>query len=491
LRLNIFLLFLAVFAVTAAGHIYTIDSYLNYTVTKSIGSRATLAIPRFMMTVEGKGGRHYSKLGIGQSLAALPLYWLGSLAEHRWPANAGFRAYSREFMIPHGEQPVRAEPQTLIRISDEDGAAVFFVSLTNAFVAAGLCLMFWLVLRRFGLSPAAALGGTSLLALATPVWVYARDLFSEPLFALSLLGSFYFLADPMGFDRLDPKERRRRLLYSVLFSSAGILARLSFLPLVAVFAVYLVVSSGEKRQGLRRAGTYVAGCLPVLGLVALLNFRRFGGPALTGYHTAFDKGFSIPLLEGLRWNTLSPYRSIFLYAPPVALFFLGLVGFVKKHRGQLLLAASIIIYVFLIYSKWWAWHGGWCWGPRFLVPIVPLMLLPGLAVMPESRRWLLPATLVLGAAGFVIQASAVIINYTAIYDYWIKIGRLDWAEAGIQRFSPIATHLQAVVATRPGHYDLWVVQAARVGSAAAWVWLLGFGAVIGVTLTRILRGEPR
>jgi hypothetical protein len=489
LRPNIFLLFLALFAITTAGHIFTVDSYLNYAVARSLGSDGSLAIPRFMMTVEGRDGYHYSKLGIGQSVAVLPLYLVGSLVEHYAAGNQAFTAYSREFAIPHDSGRIRAEPQTLIRISDEDGARVFFSALTNAFVTAGLCLMFWLVLGRFGLSRAGALWGTILLAFSTPVWIYARDLFSEPLFALSLVGAFYFLAAPPKADGADGSPRRR-LAWAAFFTSTGILARMSFLPIAGILAAYITIASDDRRAGIRQAAKYLAYCIPVVLVIALLNLRRFGSVTHTGYHTSFDKGFSLPLANGLRWNLFSLYRSLFIYAPPVLLFFLGARGFARRCRAQLWLIAAIAGYVLVVYSKWWAWHGGWCWGPRFLVPLIPLMLLPGLVVIGHGRRWLLAPAVVLGALGFVVQLGAVLINYTAAYDYWIKIGRLDWAEAGIQNFSPIATHLKALTTTSPASYDLWIVQAARHGGAA-WFWLAGFGAVAGVTLVRLLRKQRR
>lgn len=490
MRLNVFLFFLALFAITTAGHIYTIDSYLNYAVAKSLGSDGTLSVPRFMMTVEGRDGCHYSKLGIGQSIAALPLYWTGSLVERSAPGSRIFSAYSRGFVIPHDSERIQAQPQTLIRISDEDGARVFFAALTNAFVTAGLCLVFWLVLRRFGLSQAGALWGTVLLAFSTPVWVYARDLFSEPLFALGLVGAFHFLAAPADRGQLGGKQHEPRLAWAAVFTSMGILARMSFLPIVGILAGYVLITSHDRRAGIRKAARYVVYCIPVVLVIALLNIKRFGGVALTGYHTAFDKGFSLPLTTGLRWNLFSSYRSLFLYAPPVLLFFIGLGGFARRYRVQLWLITGIAVYVLFVYSKWWAWHGGWCWGPRFLVPIVPLMLLPGLVAVRYGRRRLLAAAIMLAALGFVVQLSAILINYTAAYDYWIKIGRLDWAEGGIHRFSPIVTHLKALTATSPKSYDLWLVQAARHGSIA-WLWLLGFAAVIGITLARILGKERR
>jgi hypothetical protein len=448
------------FAATTAGHIFTVDSYLNYLVTGSVGERGKLEIPRFMMTVEGTGGRHFSKLGTGLSIASVPLFWLGSALENIAPGAPVFRAYSDEFAIPHGTGEIIARPQNLIRVSEEDGAKLFFTLLTNALVAAALCLIFWLLLRDFGLPETGALWGTALLAFATPLWVYSRDFFTDPLFALSLVGSFYLL-HPGGRDGTDDGGGKRIALAGLL-SSLGILARASFIPLVGIFAAYLVLASGERTRGFHYAGRYLIFCVPGLAVFGVLNAVRFGSPFLTGYHTAFDKGFSVSLLKGLAWNLGSPYRSLFLYAPATLLVFLSAVTFARKYRKQFWLIAAITAYVFIIYSKWWAWHGGWCWGPRFLVPVIPLLLLPGLASIPTRGRWLLAVTVLLGIAGFIVQLGGVLINYTAAYDYWIKIGKLDWAEADIQLFSPISTHLKAVAATSPCDYDLWLIQAYQV-----------------------------
>jgi hypothetical protein len=485
MRLKVFILFLTLFAATTAGHIYTIDSTLNYMVTRSIGTHGTLDIPKFMMTVEGSGGRHYSKLGIGQSVAGLPLFWLGVFVERLSPESPAFRAYSRSFTIPHDSGPLRAEPQTLVRLSDREGAPLFFVTLTNAFVAAVVCLLFWLILGGFGVPAGRALLGTALLAFSTPLWVYARDFFGEPLFTASLLLTFYQLRNP-------EKTSSRRLMSGGLATSVGILTRASFIPLAGIFAAYLVLASDDKRRGFDRALRYAAFCLPGVVILALLNHARFGSVVATGYHTAFDKGFSVPLAKGLAWNLASPYRSLFLYAPAVALCFFGLRAFARKHRADMVLIGSIAAYVFAVYSGWWAWHGGWCWGPRFLVPIIPLLLIPGLVAVDMKGGWRTILAVALGAGGFAVQLGAILINYTAAYDYWIKIGLLDWAEENIQMFSPISTHWKAVLATHPADYDLWLVQVMRVNPPAAIVMVAGLVLVavgIGRSLWRRWRDD--
>jgi hypothetical protein len=479
MRIRIFVFFLALFIATTSGHIYTIDSVLNYMVTKSMGARGSLEVPRFMMTVEGKDGRHYSKLGIGPSMAALPLFWLGGLVERIAPGDPVFAAYSRHVTIPHGREAITAEPQTLIRLTDREGARLFFVTLTNAFVAAAVCLIFWLTLRRFGASMARALAGTAVLAFATPLWVYARDFFGEPLFTACLLVTLYLLsAGPAPLTR-------RSIMFAGLASSLGILTRASFIPLIAVFAAYLVLSAGERRPGAKRAGTYLVFCLPGMAVLALLNQVRFGSILLSGYHTAFDQGFSVPLYKGIAWNLASPYRSLFLYAPVVVLGLWGLRAFTRSHRAEAALVISIAAYVFVVYSGWWAWHGGWCWGPRFLVPIMPVLLIPAFACPGPWGKLRTGLAIGLGLAGFAVQLGAVLINYTAVYDYWIKIGVLDWAEQNIQLFSPITIHWKAALATNPVDYDLWLVQVMDLNRTAGIAIAAGRGFVAVVSGRRL------
>jgi hypothetical protein len=294
------------------------------------------------------------------------------------------------------------------------------------------------------------------------------------------LAVFYLLADTGKSDYAKPA------IFAGLASSLGILTRVSFIPICVIFAAYLVVSAGDVRLGGRKAMWYAAGCLPGVIAQAVLDLARFGDVFQTGYHTAFDKGFSLPLVKGLWWNLASPYRSIFLYAPAVLIFAFGLREFMRKRRGEAYLLIAIIVYVFLMYSGWWAWHGGWCWGPRFLLPVLPLLLLPGL-VAARTRPRLVALAAVLGIVGFGVNLAGVLINYTAPYDYWIQIGKLDWAEANIQQFSPVAVHLKALFATSPRLYDLWFIQAWRF---AGWKMLwpgIGLALVILVTARHILR----
>jgi hypothetical protein len=92
--------------------------------------------------------------------------------------------------------------------------------------------------------------------------------------------------------------------------------------------------------------------------------------------------------------------------------------------------------------------------------------------------------------GLIVQLGGGLINYTAVYDYWTKIGRLYWSEADIHLLPSVTTHLKAMAAISPGKYDLWVVQAYKTSPAAICALLL---LLLGMALAAawpLIRNRP-
>src|SRR3989442_256562 len=59
--------------------------------------------------------------------------------------------------------------------------------------------------------------------------------------------------------------------------------------------------------------------------------------------------------------------------------------FGRRFPAEALLIGAVSLSVLAVYSKWWA-YWGMSWGPRFLVPTLPLL---GLVLLPltERGRW--------------------------------------------------------------------------------------------------------
>lgn len=131
-------------------------------------------------------------------------------------------------------------------------------------------------------------------------------------------------------------------------------------------------------------------------LVMIESWIRRGSPFVTGYegnHGAATiltysgrPGFSYPLFFGLLSVLLSFGKGVLFYAPGLLLSWRPYASSISRrlyasHTLWIWFLAGLI----LTYAKWWAWFGGWAWGPRFfLLASVPASL--AIAVRLERLR---------------------------------------------------------------------------------------------------------
>ncbi len=146
-----------------------------------------------------------------------------------------------------------------------------------------------------------------------------------------------------------------------------------------------------------------------LGLVvwAGLNNFRFGHPLISGKGTNHPDPFGNPLV-GMAGLLVSPGKSIFLYSPLAVLGILGVYRLARREPrlGQAIAAASVA-YLMLISSLSF-WGGDWCWGPRYIVVILPLLAL-GLPFIRHDRAG--RATVrTLVASGLAIQLLGISVD---------------------------------------------------------------------------------
>jgi hypothetical protein len=308
----------------------------------------------------------WTKYGFGQPLLAVPFYLLGKVG----------------VLLGGAFDPVT-------RLA---------VSLTNLPVTALTCWLLYRASRRFA-SPTISLAVAATYLLATPALNYGRTFFSEPAGGFLLLAALLLIIPPSP----DEPLRTRRALLAGLCLGAMIFLKPAFavyIPAPALAVVWLAFSghSGattDDRPPLRFTSyvlRFVRRLAPIalfaLGPIAGLlvqggyNYLRYAPLPNAFLRTGYEKepGFSTPLLEGLGGILFSPGKSIFLYAPVLLLAPVGLWLMYRRREASGRLTVMLLlaeVAAGLIFNAlWWAWTGNFAWGPRLIMPVLPLLVWP-------------------------------------------------------------------------------------------------------------------
>ena len=237
----------------------------------------------------------------------------------------------------------------------------------GAVLLSATAVLLYSTARHLGYTRGAATLAALIFALATMALPYSQTLFGEQVAAFGLL-----LA--LAAHRRSPFVVGLGLAMAVGVNSAYAL-------IVPIFAVALWFSTAKKHK-----------LLPFFVPIALLgagllfyNHLRFGDWLETGYHFAVgQEGFSTPLWWGMAGLLISPARGLFWYSPPLLLALWGLPRFFRRQRPLTILMSAVILTQLVIFSLWWEWWGGYGWGPRLLLPIVPYLMLWTLPVLQTA-----------------------------------------------------------------------------------------------------------
>ncbi len=423
-----------------SGHTFTLDGVVMYQVTQSIADRGALSAAGPTRWSQGSSGTtvigpdgqpvFYAKYGIGLSLAAIPAYLLGRML-------VPFLDQSQRdlFQIPKAEEarldalkqgrPIVVDPAEDFRFlwydpgagAAREGFLVFCTTWTNSFVAAGIVLGVFLIGREIGYPVTVALATAVLAGIGTPLWAYAKDLFSEPLGALGLTYFLYFAMRGRATDRA---------WYFWILSGLALGVSALAKPVLIVLAAPagLLLARYARPLSLSRACIQLGGFALGLGgagaLILVYNYLRFGSIFETGYGSEVLE-WTTPVVAGLYGLLIAPGRGILIYFPLWFLLMPATRMFPRERRAEL--AFIIVSFGLLLglHAKWHNWEGGVCWGPRFLLPAVPLLVVPIGALLetwPARQDVRVIATLVITAA-IVVAFSGTMVNYLE-YANWVR-----------------------------------------------------------------------
>jgi hypothetical protein len=343
IKMLIFLFFVLVYFTTSKGNVEVIDTSFSIATATALIEKGN-----FDIGSEAKSGGtpKYSKYGPGLGFVLIPFVVAG------------------QFLGGLLNQPL---------------APTLIVSFYNIFFGAGSCALFYCLIRRLGGPARISFFMTLILGLCTLSWRYSVWDFSEATQMFFLLFSILFIL----------RGSRRDLLLASFSCAFLIIIKVVYITYVPLLLLYIFWDHCKKtdiKNGLVSSAIFSLVIISALSFLLYLNSIRFESVLEFGYGAEATK-FSI---SGI-WNNsyklfFSINKGLFIYSPILLIGMLGYTRLVKIRKKETLLFLSLIITNLLITSMWHGWGGGWSWGPRFLVPLVPLWLLP-LFLSLNKKGW--------------------------------------------------------------------------------------------------------
>ncbi|MBN1826629.1 MAG: glycosyltransferase family 39 protein [Candidatus Eisenbacteria bacterium] len=349
----LFFTLLALYLAVAGGRLYVNDAYVKLAVARSLTDRCALDVPPHgkLTVFSPADGKTYAKFGILHSLLWTPATFLGG-------------ALVRAGAIPESQ-----------RVLFEGTLA----SLLSPVATALAVLLFYFWARAVYGRREGALAAALLLGLATFFWPYAKRSWTETPQTAFLVGAALLLHAP------GRSAGRGRLFAGGLLLGGATALRITGVVLVPLFSLLLIPSPWNTKRWIERCAAALLGFLAaVIPLVVGLNWIRFGDPiSLFAWRSG---GFTTPFLTGLAGLLVSPGESIFLYAPVTIAGAAALVLHRRRAPRLHLFCGAVVVALILLYAPWW-FHA-YTWGPRFLLPALPFLLLPlASPLVGRSRRW--------------------------------------------------------------------------------------------------------
>lgn len=361
---------LLIYLSSAKGYIQSSDTVVSVRTAETLLATGSMIIdPEPHHTFTTPDGRSYAKYGIG-----LPLFFLPLVA------------------ISHVLAAILRLPS-----NELTGFLISFANIPFAILSAAL---FGLLLRRFGASGKSARWLVLGLGAGTLCWRYAGYDFSEALQMGFLLLAIYGVL----------RGSARHLAMGGAAFAALVLMKIVYAAYLPIFLAYLLIQSGDRRRRFGHAALFASPLLPAFGILAWANFARFGSILETGYGEEVFQffpsrlGYTIPALM------VSLDKGLFVFCPVLILGLLGWRAFARKQPREASFFGVILVLNLLLAASWHSWDGGWSWGPRLLVPMLPIWLFPSafwLGPHPSRARFSIAVAMVLLSIAVQVPGNVV------------------------------------------------------------------------------------
>ncbi len=290
-------------------------------------------------------------------------------------------------MVPNYEPGQMVAPIPLYLWGHGLGAGVQGALFFNPLVLSAAAALLYLIFIELGFGRRTGLLGSLVFAFATLAWPYSRTFFREPLTTLAYLLAFYALL------RYRPPSARRWIWPCLAGFGLGLAIVTKLISVGVIPGLALLAFGTEWRRpadpgrALWRSRLLMILAAAVPFAILLLLYQVYNWVTLSGVET-FSRNLieyttnpqlsqPVPrrMLRAFVGITLSPAKGLFWYCPVLLLGLIAAPRFTRQHRWEGWASLLIVAAHVAGYSRYNYWSGGVAWGMRYLLPVVPFLVL--------------------------------------------------------------------------------------------------------------------
>ena len=474
MRLLVLLFYLSGLLLLASGRLASGDAGEQLQATMLLvetGSLGAKAPPGGLQSgwVLSSNGNWYEPHDIGSIIVMLPGAWLASVLSK----------------APAAEQI--EQPSIVARV---------VVSLTYASLGAIGCFLLFLLFALYEKTWTAFLLSLAFLT-TTFFWAYTKSAW-DVLGASCMVCALLYLCGQVVIGGQPGRN-------AVLAGGALALAcsfRFSLLPFFGI-GLTILFYLARRRLTWRNVASCAALFLVLMLPSLIYNQVRMGSPlrpATTApQYLAGNNALTGSIVSGVSGLLAAPNRGLFLYSPMLLLLFAfpAVAGKIPREPRQvfIVMLGSSVLYLLLI-AKLQNW-GAFGWGPRYLLPILPVLFFGTaltLRALWERHHRALKALVVISA---LLSAAPVLVNWhlaTTEYPHAMEMtARAPYQQIAVWHGLWLGLHGKPLpappeVANDPIHSqsarfpDLWTARLMEHGGRTALVGIIITLALSGITL---------
>lgn len=356
----------------SSGQIENPDTHLRLTQTRILIDDLKFGLPSDVgenthgNIAINKSGERYMVYNPGQTLLFIPVYLIAKFIS-------------------------ASEAETYYR-------AAFFVSFINFIINALCALLLFNIALSLNASEKKALFVSLVFCLTSYSFSFAQSTYEHHFEMFFMLLAFYYAT-------------KHNIKQNGLYAGLAICIGLLFRSTTVLIAPAIVILLSTNKQRLYFMLTAIMGVFFVL----VYNNFRFANPLETGYGIAWklangnDIAFwsLVRVPKSIFGFLFSPGKGLLFFSPTILLSLIGVSKFWSKNKKtSISILITLFAYLFL-FSMNFAWHGSiWSFGPRYILPIIPLLYLP-LIEVEIVKRWIYPVLVV----AFISQVLVISVNY--------------------------------------------------------------------------------